>query len=594
MRNEMNPKRQSAFWTMVVLGLFVVAVAAALVAVYFQEEKAGVLASTEIATAKKQLEAAPKDEALKERIRAMDERLRHDYLRNRRRFQWAGYLLLAAMIGWAASARWYWRMTPERLPDAMAPRPAPPKAPQIWAVAAAAAALFAGLALYAHYRSPVLPPVAREAAAPVTSGTAAGASATTATVLAAALASAPAPTAVNVWPCFRGPDNIGVAGAGDWPTTWSVAKNRNVVWTVEAPVIGKSSPIVWGGRVFITGGDKTEHAVVCFDRATGAVKWDKSVAPAAGAEEVEVAEDAGFAAPTPATDGKRVYAAFATGTLVAFDFDGNQAWMRNLGRPQSAYGFVSSPIVANGVLVIQFDQGNTESEGKSKLLGIDPATGKDLWATPRPVPNSWASPAIARTAQRTEVITCAAPWVIAYDPARGAELWRAKGLNGDVVPSPAFGGGLVFATADSAKLLAIRPDGAGDVTATHVAWTAEDGTPDISSPVSDGRFVLQAASGGYLTCYETATGTKAWEHYLESGQTASPVLAGGRVYLAGEDGVIRIFKMGEAFEMIDKGEVGEAVYATPAFVDSRIYVRGEANVFCIGAQTSQSQAGVGE
>ena len=389
------------------------------------------------------------------------------------------------------------------------------------------------------------------------------------------------------WPCFRGPGNIGHAGPGDWPTRWTVAtqpgeENRNVVWKTEIPIEGKSSPIVWENSIFLTGGNASEQRVLCVDRLSGGIRWNVSVRRAGEAPtDLKVFERTGFAASTPTTDGERVYALFANGILVAFDFNGEQVWVRDLGTPESLYSFAGSLILYKKVLLIQFDQGKSAEKKMSKLFGIDATTGDTLWTTPRPVPNSWSSPALIRTADRVELITCAAPWIIAYDPENGGVLWQVEGLAGDVAPSPAFGGGLVFVTNEAARLLAIRPGGKGNVGESHVVWETEEGLPDVSSPVSDNKRLLQAAAGGFLTCWDTGSGEMAWEHYLPAGASSSPILAGGVVYLSCEDGVTHVFRLGDQYEPVGRGDTGEAIYATPAFADSRIYIRGEKHLICI-------------
>jgi outer membrane protein assembly factor BamB len=552
----MTRHRAIALQLALVFGLFSLAVVGTLVATHLKERRRGALASTEIAELKKDLAADPKDEALRERLRQRDLEIRKEYYRSRRRFVWAGYLLLLGLAAFVASARWFFSLSPDAgetvLPNH---RPLPP--PRRYGAFAAGVVAAVGLAVLAYlgiFQRPVLPPADWEEQA-----------------------------AAAVWPCFRGPGNIGVAGSGDFPTTWSATTDHNIVWKVEVPVSGKSSPVVWGDRIFLSGANEEELRVVCFDRASGAVLWNsRVVAPQGTDEKAEVFEDTGFAAPTPVTDGKRVYAMFGTGLLAAFDLEGRRAWAKHLGTPESAYGFASSLMLHENALILQFDQGAEAKEGKSRLLGFDAASGRTLWETPRPVPNSWASPALIQTPERVELIACADPWIIAYDPANGAELWRVDGLYGDVAPSPAFGGGVVFVTNDSAQILAIRPGGSGDVTKTRVLWTFDEGMPDIASPVTDGRRVLQAAAGGMLTCLDCQTGKLLWETYLGSAVSSSPVLAGDSVYLTCEDGVTRVFRLEDKFQIRGHGEVGEPVYATPAFVDSRIYLRSAKHLFCIG------------
>jgi outer membrane protein assembly factor BamB len=302
--------------------------------------------------------------------------------------------------------------------------------------------------------------------------------------------------------------------------------------------------------------------------------------------EIEVMEDTGYAAPTPATDGERVHAFFATADLVTLDRDGTVLWARNLGTPDNLYGIATSLLFAGDRLIVQFDQGRDPEEGLSVLLALDGRTGTTLWQTPRPVDNSWSTPVLVETDAGLELVTSGDPWVISYDPARGTERWRAQGLRGDVAPSPVVAGGFCVVTNEYATLLAIRLGGTGDVTATHIAWTATDDLSDAPCPVSDGTLLLQVHSSGVVTCYDLVTGELQWDlGELPDGSSiwASPVLVGGDVFLFTEEGTtFRLPLTRSAPEPELVGQLGENVYGSPAYGDGCIYVRGETHLFCIG------------
>lgn len=608
----MTSQRHIVLSLAIIFGLFSLAMTVALVATHVRETRQGVLNEKVIPSLKAHLNTQPGNEKDKEEIRRLDLQLREEYFFNRSRFNWAAWMLLGSLPLALLFARLFMKLAPEEI------RPLSREEMQVRAglrksdKARAIFGLYAlgGLCLIVFVyegllRSPVLPPMVspgKLATGATTSTLVAGAGKTGTPVATATTstqvpgAASPAIAAADTWPNFRGPGNIGVAGEGKWPAEWSVAGSaasgassstapsvdKNIIWKTEIPISGNSSPIVWGNRVFLTGATKQEHDVMCFDGDTGKLLWTTRLTPSPAAAQAEIPEQAGFASSTPATDGKYVYAIFATGVLGAVDFQGKIVWQKDQGIPKSMYGFASSLLMVDGSLFLQFDQGSEAEEGLSELRAIDPATGNLKWSMPRSVPNSWASPALIETKGRKEIITCGSPLVIAYDPASGKELWTAKGLSGDVAPSPAFGGGLVFTTNDSAQLMAIRPGGSGDVSATHIAWTSDQGMPDTCSPVSDGKYLLQEGSGGYLTCFNVADGKLLWEQRLESAGTASPIVAGGKVYLCGEDGVTRIFQLGEKFQISSQGQVGEAVSATPAFARSRIFIRGAKHLFCVG------------
>ena len=273
---------------------------------------------------------------------------------------------------------------------------------------------------------------------------------------------------------------------------------------------------------------------------------------------------------------------FGTADVACFDRDGTQVWARNLGRPESMYGLASSLSFHEGKVILQLDQGESAEDGLSSIMALAIATGRVLWETPRPVPNSWPSPVVIRTPSRDAIITCANPFVIAYSPADGTELWRAGGLSGDVGPSPVYADGMVYATNDGAQLLAIQTGGSGDVSETHVKWSDYEGMPDTASPICDGRFFLQATSNGGVSCYDAKSGKRLWDEEIGDGCNASPSLDGSTVYLLETEGVMHIFELGAEYKAGAKSALGERAGASPAFVDGRIYIRGEDHLFCIG------------
>ncbi|MBM3887780.1 MAG: serine/threonine protein kinase, partial [Verrucomicrobia bacterium] len=387
------------------------------------------------------------------------------------------------------------------------------------------------------------------------------------------------------WPRFRGPGGLGVSAFANAPLTWNGKTGENILWKTKVPIAGPNSPVVWGNRVFVSGANATKEEIYCFDTLSGKLLWQRSVEPPKETgDPVQTTDEGSHAPATMATDGRRAYAIFANAHVVAADYKGNVAWTRNLGRPDDSYGHSNSLDLLRDRLIVQFDQGG-EKDGKSKLLALNTANGDPVWESkPRPVGASWSTPITITVGQREQIITCANPWVIAHDAANGEELWRSKSMFGEVVPSATFAAGMVFTAMEGETLTAIKPDGTGDVTKTHVAWVAEEGLPDISSPVSDGQRIYLATGAGEVTAYDIKTGKKAWAKEIDASFKSSPSLAGDRVYVFSDKGICFVFQAGAEFKELARNELGEEVLSSPAFADGRIYIRAKHHLFCIGGK----------
>lgn len=394
----------------------------------------------------------------------------------------------------------------------------------------------------------------------------------------------------KAWPRFRGPDGSGISRYANVPDTWDGPSGKNVLWKTPVPLAGKNSPVVWGNRLFLSGATKTQRQVFCFDTADGRLVWQKDVPVSSGsAKEVKIINDTGYAPSTVATDGRRVFAIFVNGDVAAFEFDGTPAWSRALGSPLNQYGHAASLLVYKNRLMVPFDQGE-EDKPKSRLLALDVATGETVWEAARPVAASWTTPIVISHDGKDQIITSAKPWVMAHDPADGKEVWRVKGVSGDVAPSPVAAGGMVFAASDeSTPMLAVRLGGQGDVTKTHIAWKGEDYTPDTCSPLATEAFVFVLQSYGTFTCYDAKKGKMLWSHEFEPKENekikfaASPSMVGKRVYLSTEAGRTFIVEPSpDKCNIVGEAVLGEPCFASPAFQDGRMYVRGDKHLYCIG------------
>jgi outer membrane protein assembly factor BamB len=557
---------RSAVATAIVSAIFSVIICVFIVLNYGRSKIVGTARETELENLRLEIRERPDNEQLLSQIRQLDLQVRQGRLRGLDRSGKGSYLLLGSLAVLLASLKCAHAFGSKKMPS---PRPLGDRLQEQvrnaafsrWAVIAALVLLGSGALLV----------VIR----PWTDFSQADAGGT----------AWPSMEQVNQnWPGFRGPGGLGISAHTNVPTNWDGKTGKGILWKTKVPRPGNGSPVVWGDRVFLSGGDPNGLHVFCFDAVSGKHLWTGDVASAAlknEEEPFEATEDAGFASPTVATDGRRVYALFATGDLGCFDFDGRKVWQKDLGIPDSAYGYSSSLAMYRNLLLVQYDQGAAEDE-KSELIALDGLSGTIVWRTKRPVGNSWSSPIVPGVGDRHQVITCGDPWVIGYDPATGAELWRADCLGYDVAPSPIYANGLVFAIESSTELIAIRPDGRGDVTETHIAWINDEGGPDICSPVSNGELIFMLTTDGLLSCHQVSDGTKLWEHDLREYFMASPSLVGSSVYLLSEKGVMFIVEAGPEYKELAKCELGEGCHASPAFGDGRIYIRGVENLYCIG------------
>ncbi len=565
-----------------VAGVFCAVIAALMLVNHLQSRAFDPLTSPELKRLKVSLLQNPSDEALKKQVRAADFDLRRKYSRHLLLTERGGWLLIAgaAVFLFAIQSAIYRRKLPKTQKVEHTHETKDHAAATARLAVAMAGVVLGGAAwALAAYSTSHLPTRAAKTAA---------AAETAAAVPEPAAPTTPFPTAEELkknWPRFRGPGGAGISAFANEPTTWNAKTGENILWKAPVPIIGPNSPVLWGNRVFLCGATEKKREVYCYDAATGQMLWQKAVGdiPGTDPEAPTVMDDGGFAPSTVATDGRRVYAIFANADVVAFDYKGNRVWARNLGKFEDGYGHACSLEQYHDRLLLQLDQG-TGKDGKSKIVALDTATGNTVWeSAPRPISGSWASPILINTGQRELFVTVGKPLVIAYDPATGKELWRAETLSGEVTPSPIFGAGFVFTAMEGEKLAAIKPDGSGDVTKTHVAWSAEDGLPDISSPLCDGKRVYLATSGGTITCYDAAKGKKLWEKELDNVSFKSSAgLAGDKVYLFSDKGTCLILQAGDTYKELGRAELGEEVLASPAFADGCLYIRGKKTLFCIG------------
>jgi outer membrane protein assembly factor BamB len=415
----------------------------------------------------------------------------------------------------------------------------------------------------------------------------------------------------DAWAQWRGPGGSGIAAPADVPLEWDATTSRNIQWKTEIEGRGHSSPVVWGDRVFLTTaiegeviagakapphmmeGEEFKHPdalgadrrhtlkVIAIDRGTGAVAWSKVAYDGAMYDDRHKASS--FASPTVATDGERVFAYFGSPGLYVYDLAGNQLWTRDVGDIKTiGMGVGTSPVLSAGRVFIQAD----EDEGKeSFLVALDAKDGKESWRVKRPIQASWTTPVVvADPAGVEQLITAGNEQIIAYDPASGRELWKVDGLASNAIHVPLHADGMVFVTAGYPdkvlKALELQPDGKPP----RVAWTYNKGIAYVASNLLyEGRVYL-TNDQGVLTCLDAKTGELIYEGGRAPAQgfyMASLVAVGGKILMINRDGDGGWVKAGPVHEVLAQNTVDEPVYATPAIVGDRIYIRGERHLFAI-------------
>jgi outer membrane protein assembly factor BamB len=380
------------------------------------------------------------------------------------------------------------------------------------------------------------------------------------------------PDSVN-YPFFRGQDGRAIAGGSGYPTEWNGEDGTNIKWKVQVPKYGKSSPVIWGDKLFVTGAEGAKGDVYCYDKNTGNLLWTASASGIPGESSVlpEMDAEAGLSVSSAAVNGNAVCAIFANGNLICLDHNGNKKWDLNVGSLNNVYGYSCSLIIYKNTLIVQHD-----SDQRLSIMGFDISTGKMIWETPRTGRPVWSSPIIGTFVGKPQVIINGNPAVTAFDPVDGKELWSVDCLTGDVAPSLAANGSMVFAVTDYQKLAAIKPG-----TGASIVWEDNTYTSDVSSPVANNEILIIATGYGDVACYNSQKGDTLWTHYFMEQFYASPVIADNKIYLLDRAGTMHVVKAGITFELLAVSPLGEPADCTPAFSEKSIYIRGKNNLYCI-------------
>jgi hypothetical protein len=384
------------------------------------------------------------------------------------------------------------------------------------------------------------------------------------------------------WPQFRGPTGQGHSNETALPIEWS--ETRNIAWKVPVNGSGWSSPVVSGGRVWLTAARPSGRSAVslramAFDVATGREVVNSEAFTVSTSTALNPKNSR--ASPTPIVDGDRVYVHFGPDGTAALTTSGAIIWTRKLAyEPQHGGG--GSPALYRDLLIVNCDGNGDEAY----VIALDTRTGQTRWKKDRrrPSAQAYSTPLIIRSGERDLAISVGAFRTVAYDPTTGEEIWRVGYDDGfSNVPRPVFGAGLVFIATgfNSPALIAVRPDGRGDVTRSHVAWTSSRGAPYTPSPIVVDSRLYYVSDTGVLTSADAASGRILWQQRLGGNYSASPVYAGGRIYYSSEEGVTTVIGSGPTFERLAVNTLNEPTLASMAVSGGALYIRSEGHLYKI-------------
>ncbi len=387
------------------------------------------------------------------------------------------------------------------------------------------------------------------------------------------------------WPNFHGPTNDNHSDAKDLPLTWS--ETENVVWKTPIHDSGWSSPVVWENQIWLTTAtdDGKKSFVLCVDRETGRIGRDIKLF------ENEKPEDTrkfnSFASPTPVIEAGRVFVHFGSyGTACLDTKTGEPLWSRRDLPCLHWRGPGSSPIVFENLLILHFD-----GYDHQYVVALDKTTGKTIWKKDRNVDygtadgdimKAYSTPIVIEAAGRLQLISPTSKAALALDPRTGEELWRVRYPGFSTAARPMFGQGLVFInTGNPPEIIAVRPDGAGDVTDSHVVWHAKKSIPSIPSSLLIGDAIYSMDNNGVATCLEAKTGTVLWSQRVGGNFYASPIFVDGRIYASGLDGKTTVFAPEREYHELGVNQLADGFRASPAVAGRALFLRTEKNLYRI-------------
>jgi outer membrane protein assembly factor BamB len=386
--------------------------------------------------------------------------------------------------------------------------------------------------------------------------------------------------AVEDWPQFRGPGGQGHSSERGVPIQWS--ETQNIAWKVPVPGRGWSSPVVVDGRVWLTTATaiarETSLRLMSFDASSGRQTSDVEIFRLRNSALLNAKNS--HASPTPIVEGDRIYVHFGAQGTAAISTAGEVVWKTRL-QYESQHGNGGSPVLYGDLLIV-----NCDGFDEAFVVALDKRTGKTRWRTLRPEPwsQAYSTPLVIRVGDRDLVVSAGAFHAGAYDPQNGQEAWRVDYPDGfSNVPRPVYGAGLVFIATgfQQPSILAVRPDGKGNVTRSHIAWTLSRGAPLTPSPllVEDDLYIVTDA--GIASNVDARTGSSRWQHRLGAAVSASPVLADGRIYFLDEEGRTTVIAPGPTFQQIAVNVLDGPTLASMAVASQSFFIRTATHLYRI-------------
>lgn len=397
---------------------------------------------------------------------------------------------------------------------------------------------------------------------------------------AAALLAGAAAAGAGDWPEFRGPDGQGHSAEQGLPVEWS--ESRNVAWKTAVPGLGWSTPAIADGRAWVTTATADDEGgslrLLAFDVESGRKAVDAELFRT-GDESAPNPKNS-LASPSPIVDRGRVYAHFGTYGTAALTTAGDVVWTAQF-ICETQHGNGGSPILHDGLLILSCDGFDA-----AFVVALDARTGAVRWRTDRdePVSQAYSTPLAIRVGGRDQIVSVGAFRTSAYDPATGAEIWRVRYARGfSNVPRPVYGRGLVYLATgfQTPSVIAVRPDGSGDVTDTHVAWRLRRGAPHTPSPLLVGDALYVVSDQGVVTCVDAATGETRWRERIGGNYSASPVFADGRIYFQSEEGKTTVAAPGAEFRALATNQLDGATLASMAVSEGALFLRTSTHLYRI-------------